>query len=1138
MTRASHMSPRTLIAALLGAILLALSANATLANAAAPHWKIVTRAAPTYLQPGERGEITAVVVNLGDAPVVGTEANPIVITDSLPEGIQATGAMYGKADNGIDKVSRPPLKCKELRCTFAGEVPEFISFELTIPVQALHAGYLGENEMKVEGANAQLASSRQPLTAGMGGTLGTPFGVEGYELAPEEENGSPDLQAGSHPYQLTTTLNFNEKLAPEPADHKVLVPGTPGLLKNLTTTLPVGLVADTAAVPQCSDVDFSTIYQGDSNACPGDTVLGAAVVTFKEPTYFGAGQTETVPVFNLAPAEGEPARLGFEFASVPVILDTSIRAGEDYAVNVTVSNNSQAAEVMGTILTVWGVPGDDSHEQARGWACLGGGHFVENLEPRPPCQESETKHPAPYLSLPTTCTAPMITSVQAQSWVPGAEPLPPVEPVVPQTLQGCGRLPFNPRISVMPDSPQTSEPTGLNVEVTVPQESTTQSAGGLAEADIKETTMTLPEGLLVNPGSADGLQACGTGEAGFTGADTDTGGTLEGELGAQRFTGEGVTCPDPSKIGEVSILSPLLENELKGYVYLGRQDTSPFISPLVIYLVAEDPVSGVRVKLAGEVKLSESGQLTTVFKNTPALPFQRLRVHLFDGQRASQTTPAYCRPYETTATFVTWSGETAAAEPSRFTPTSTPNGTPCQAGGPLPWAPTQVAGSVNNQAGEFSPFTLTINRPDGDQALKTITVHLPPGAAAMLSSVTPCPEPQAARGECTSASLIGHSTASSGLGTNPVTLGGDVYLTGPYENAPFGLLDVTHAVAGPFDLGNILVRSTITVDPYTAAATVTSDALPQMIKGAPSQIKQINVTIDRPGFDFNPTSCKPLSVTGSLTGYEGGEEPVSTPFQAANCSTLPFKPTLSIHTGRNFTKNGGVSFDVKVTSSRGQANIAKTRLVLPEQLPSRLSTIQKSCPDTVFNSTAIPGASCDEGSEIGEGIAHTPVLNSPLRGIAYLVSHGNREFPDLEFVLRGEGIMLILDGETDIQHGITTSTFNTVPDAPVSTFEALLPAGPHSALAAYLPGKPNLCASNLKVPTTITGQNGDVLEQSTPVQVEGCAGVLGSKETSSRRLAAALRACRKDRSKSKRHACEKAARRRYGARLSSKRRHG
>jgi hypothetical protein len=537
--------------------------------------------------------------------------------------------------------------------------------------------------------------------------------------------------------------------------------------------------------------------------------------------------------------------------------------------------------------------------------------------------------------------------------------------------------------------------------------------------------------------------------------------------------------------------------------------------------------SGVDVKLQGTVEVGghgphsretglQPGQLRVRFLENPQLPVSEIKVKVDGGPRAPLASPQSCGPATTTTLLEPWSTPAQNAEP-----TSTFNVLGC--GASEPFAPSFTAGTVVPLAGSSSPFTLTLSRHDGEQDLSGVGVSTPPGLLGMLSHVQLCPEPQASDGACGPQSLIGHTQVAAGAGSSPLWEPGAVYLTGPYGGQPFGLSIVTSAKAGPFNLGNVIVRAAIHVDPSTSALTVTSDPLPQMVDGVPLRIQTVNVTIDRQGFMLNPTNCAQQQITGTVTGAlangaSGSTVPVSSPFAVAGCKGLPFKPLFTVSTQGRTSKANGASLTVKVAQRPGEANIHKVSLQLPLILPARLTTLQKACTEAQFN---VNPAGCPSASVIGTATALTPVLNVPLTGPAYLVSHGGAAFPDVEFVLQGQGVTIILDGKTDIKKGITYSRFETVPDAPIGSFETNLPEGPHSALAA----NGDLCAQmrvvtvrkrvtrrvhgrirhvtrsvrqvaapSLLMPTTIVGQNGAQIQQSTPIKVTGCAKVKHRKK--------------------------------------------
>jgi hypothetical protein len=506
-----------------------------------------------------------------------------------------------------------------------------------------------------------------------------------------------------------------------------------------------------------------------------------------------------------------------------------------------------------------------------------------------------------------------------------------------------------------------------------------------------------------------------------------------------------------------------------------------------MYLVAEDPVSGVLVKLAGEVRLSETGQVVTVFRNSPQLPFEDAELHFFGGERAPLATPARCGTYTTSASFAPWTGIEAAQLSSSIEVTSGPDKAPCP-GAALPFAPSLTAGTTSIQAGGFSPFTMTMSREDGQQNLRSIQLHMPPGMSGTLSTVKLCGEEQANAGTCGPESQIGETIVSVGLGGDPFSVtGGKVYITGPYKGAPFGLSIVNPAKAGPFDLGQVVVRAKIDVNPETAVLTITTDTegpykIPTVLDGIPLQIKHLNVNINRPGFTFNPTNCSPLAITGTLGSTEDATSVLSVPFQATNCAVLAFKPKLTASTSGKTSRAGGASLTVKLAYPAGpyDANIARVKVELPKKLPSRLTTLQKACTAAVFEANP---ANCPAASVIGHATATTPVLPVPLTGPAIFVSHGNESFPSLIVVLQGYGVTVHLVGSTFIsKQGVTSSTFKTVPDVPVGSFELALPEGPYSALAA----NGNLCKAKLAMPTEFIAQNGALIKTTTKITATGC----------------------------------------------------
>ncbi len=1049
------------VGVLVGGVLLAVSVGVSLASAEtlAPWWHLHLGARPTNLPPGGEGVLAVTATNLGDAAVQGG-GDPVTLTDTLPADVTVNSVESPAGILGSDGEAECSGSTVVV-CTFTGSLPPYENLEIRIHVTVGAGAASGElNAVSVTGGGAPGVSMSQPITVD---AAPTPFGVESFELTPEDTGGSPATQAGSHPFQLTTSLVLNQGAVGE---HGRV--GQPAMPKDLTFALPPGLIGNPSPFPVCSDVQFGKLRELGVNECPANTQVGVAEVTIFEPSTLGY-LTLPEPVFALAPSVGEPARFGFMALLVPVIIDTSVRTGGDYGVTVSVKNISQIVGFYSSEVTLWGVPGDPGHDISRGNGCVGVGLLLGYG-----CSSPEDTVSAPLLSLPTSCgnplTEPLISSMTADSW---ANPSALSRSVyrwhdssgAPLAMDGCNRLPFNPSITTTPDGQAGSTPTGLNVSVHVPQ-TVSLNPTGLSEADVKDTTVTLPAGVAINPSAADGLMSCS-----------------EAQIAVS--VDAGASCPDASKVGTVEIKTPLLPDPLTGAVYLAAQNANPFGSLIGLYLYAEDPKAGVIFKLAGEVKLDErTGQIVTAFPNTPQLPFEEATLHFFGGDRAPLSTPPLCGSYTTTSSITPWSGNAPAEPASTFQITSAPNGAPCQSS--RPFQPGFQAGTTSVQAGGYTPLTLTMSRPDADQTLGKLAVVLPPGVSAGLRGVKLCEEPQAASGDCPAESQIGQVVVSAGLGSDPYSVeDGKAYITGPYKGDPFGVDVVVPAVAGPFNLGTEVVRSKVDVDPTDAHLTVVTDPFPTILDGIPLQLQHVNVTVDRPGFVFNPTSCEPMKLTGQLESTEGATSNVSTPFQVTNCAALSFKPEFKVSTSAKTSRTEGASLHVSLTLPAGaqgtKANVAKVKVSLPKQLPSPLKTLQKACTEKVF---AENPSNCPVASMVGEATVGTPVLEGPLAGPAYFVSHGGAKYPELIMVLTGEdGVTVQVHGETFIsKQGITTATFSTVPDVPFSTFELTLPKRESPALTA----NGNLCKGTLLMPTELVAQNGLVINQSTKIAVTGC----------------------------------------------------
>ena len=819
---------------------------------------------------------------------------------------------------------------------------------------------------------------------------------------------------------------------------------------------PVGFAGYPANVKTCSPVQLQL------EICPADAQVGTLEVELRFSSV--VSNTFVYPVYNMLPLPNEAAAFGFVIGSY-VSGGIVLSLGPDSRVHARATNVFSAAEIVRQSLTVWGVPADQSHTEKRG----DGYHCVQHNKEEKHCiggGVEADESPVPFLVNPTQCTnEPLIAELRGvESWE-GEKVSTVTDAVGPFAM--CESLKFVPTLSVEPERNQPTIPTGYNVDVDVPQ---TEGAEDFGAADLKDAAVTMPEGVVLSPSAANGLEVC-----------------TETQLGMENGipNGEPVHCPNGSKLGVVSVVTPALTGELKGFLYLGGPSSGPITGPpFTVYLTLSG--HGVLVKVKGTVVPTEkTGQLTTTFDENPEVPFSELKLLLNGGARATLANPSVCGPYHAESELTPW---TTPFERAVALPSAPFEITAC---GPPRFAPAFALSTLSNQAGGYSTLRVDFSRKDADQDLAGLTVTTPPGLSGNLSKVPLCGEPQARAGTCPAASRIGELTAGAGPGPEPYFIeGGGVFLTGPYGGAPFGLSIDVPEKAGPLDLGTgtcdcEVVRATVSVNPHTAQLTVSNGALPTGKYGIPFQVKQVDVDINRKEFVFNPTSCDAMSANGTLSSVEGATAAVSSHFQATNCAALSFKPSFKVSTSGKTSRADGASLTAKLTfptAPQGtQENIARVKVELPKQLPSRLKTLQKACVAATFEANP---ANCSAASVVGHAKAVTPILPVPLEGPAYFVSHGGEAFPSLVVVLQGYGVTVDLVGTTFIsKHGITSSTFKTVPDVPVGSFELTLPEGSNSALAA----PHDLCrAGKLAMPTEFLSQANSVVRRSTPISVVGC----------------------------------------------------
>ena len=876
------------------------------------------------------------------------------------------------------------------------------------------------------------------------------------------ELGDAYTQAGGHPFRASTVFEVSS------ATDTTLFPPTnlpEGSVRDVRVELPAGLVGNPTAAAECSEEQLQTTV-GFTNACPLGSQVGIAEVV----TTIGALQAG---LYNMKPRFGTPATFGFTVLGVPTHLYGGLDPARNYAITIKAIDVSQTIPVIATKVTFWGVPASAAHDKFRG-SCLSGG----GVDPGTglPCA---TEAPEQALvSLPPRCTASgegVPTKMRIRSWqdadawhaagfvshLPPGYPLPPNEWGAPQGPTGCEKVPFYVSAQVQPTVTQADSPSGMEVSLRIPQDGL-QSATGLATAHLKKAEVTL-QGMSVNPSSVDGLGACSEAQIGLR-SDSEA------------------TCPESSKIGTVEIETPLLDRTMEGSVYLAQQGTNPFRSLLAIYLVGASKRDGVVIKLPGKVSPDPvSGQLTATFDDNPQLPFSEMRLRFKSGPRAPLITPPRCGTYTTTATFTPWSGTEAVTSRSSFRITSGPNGGACPNGS---FNPHLQAGTTNPVAGSHSPFVLRLTRDDGTQELSGITAQLPEGLIGRLAGIPYCPDAplagisgaegtgaaQIASPSCPAASQIGTVTVGAGAGPSPFYVNtGRAYLAGPYRGAPLSMAFVTPAVAGPFDLGNVVVRAALQVNQRTAQITAASDPLPHILHGIPLDLRDVRVNINRPGFTLNPTNCEPTQIATTITSVSGAQAHPASRFQVGDCASLPFRPKLKLQLKGSTTRTGHPALKAVVTYPKEgtYANIARAQVGLPHSEFLDQGNLNKVC-----KQADLKAGTCPKESIYGWAKAWTPLLAEPLQGPVYLGVGFGYKLPALVADLNGQiRIMLVGRVDTTKRDGIR-NTFEVVPDAPVSRFVLRMKGGKKYGL---LENSENVCRKKQRASALFIGQNGDRL---------------------------------------------------------------
>ncbi|HYJ22375.1 MAG TPA: hypothetical protein VEW07_10170 [Solirubrobacterales bacterium] len=893
---------------------------------------------------------------------------------------------------------------------------------------------------------------------GIGATGASAIELSAVEMGyTQPESTSPLKQAGGHP-DITTTFASKED--------------SPGVIKELMhqfeLDLVPGLLANSAKFPTCPAAMMKAGPSGNSAVCPIESQIGGVEIPGLIPMPF--------PLYNVVAPKGAPALYASNILGTVVVVKPTVRPGpQGYAVTMDSGTISQALPFSKVVVKFWGVPAESVHDLFR-MRYVDGSPTLFNPSP-------DVADPKVMTLAPTSCTTePVFATGRLDGWQtigqfdeqvvskdPGGEDI---------KFDGCEQLKFSPTVEAKPTTTVADSPTGLDVKITIPQN---EDPDGLAESHLKDVTMTLPAGMTVNPSSANGLGACSPTQIGLVSPVGD---------GFARFDAAKANCPDSSKLGTIRVDTALLANPMPGEVYLAQPRQNPFGSLLALYIVIDDPQSGTRIKLAGEVKPDpKTGQLEVITPNNPQLPFEEFRVNLFTGPRAALKTPVSCGTHTTTSMLVPWASPyiPPVAGSNSYTIDKGPAGACASSDAAAPNNPTFSAGTVDPAAGTYTPFVLKLNRADGSQRINRIRATLPKGLLGKLAGTPYCSDAaltvaagkagkaEQAAPSCPAASEVGSVDVAAGAGSNPFHAAGKAYLAGPYKGAPLSLAVVVPAVAGPFDLGTVVVRNALNVDPATTEITAVSDEFPTILQGIPLDIRSVDLRLAKPSFTLNPTSCDPMAITGAATSPLGVEAALTSPFQVGGCGALGFKPKLSLKLTGGTTRAKYPALTAELSARPGDTNIGRASVAMPRTEMLAQNHIRTICTRVQWAADA-----CPPQSRYGDATAWSPLLDQPLSGPVYLRASSNK-LPDLVADLRGQ-IRVELVGRIDSVRGGIRTTFESVPDAPVSKFVLKMQGGKKGLLV----NSRNVCQSTSRATVQLDGQNGKVSDSRPALVHSGC----------------------------------------------------